>query len=733
MGSPSGAIFDELARGYRIASGDGTEPARGYDVVIYDGRSLTSEQIGSLPATDSFLSSGKMLIVLDPTREDREALQDHLGATSLIDDSPALAVFNTYSEDRLLQSTDLVEFPATLAADALQTDPPGPATGAAIDAAVAADAQLEERRLGRRAAEWRAQYEGRRAEAAASLGTLSGISSARFASAIAAAERGEVVPPPLDAGTHAGLTTWLSPPIGIASAPGSQFLTVQPFQVTRSYALALHSIYYQDRFQAVYPKAVVGDNVDCRGPFGICCFLPINARFDLPPAQTTYTNVNTSVQTYRILARNEGAYSHEVIAHQLITSVPTLTPTPPASPRIGSETISFCTNRGPVGGPYYCGPDVNGCNAFEQKYDASSQRGFNEQIVSAFTWDADTAPRITLDGWVPKAANDVVSASSSQSYDKTVSWSVQGGLCAGICEINNNVGVSLGGNYGSNERWSWSQGTTINMGAWQMVSPGPVDPLFPARSIFDFRASVGPNNLANLQALSLPPSTPQSPALSFAVGLPLGLSDLQAQGLTVRNESNWSTRFKGPLLPARVATLKVANTFNYGEVYELYTLAPGLPAGTRQYGALHTYTPPEIGIQLDFAQAILQLPQSPDWTIAVRMEATAVDGFFPVRGTVTLDRISDADTTLYLGAQLEPSGTTFVPKPSVIQELPTRVVIPKGEASATFGARAQSGLAVQRAVVRLPGARQAGRVRHDDPGPLRRPAGIQAVVPWRDE
>ena len=163
----------------------------------------------------------------------------------------------------------------------------------------------------------------------------------------------------------------------------------------------------------------------------------------------------------------------------------------------------------------------------------------------------------------------------------------------------------MGGNYGQSEKWGWSQGTSMSLSAWQMMSPGPVDPAFPARSIFDFSASVSPNSLANLQASAIPPATaePPWPPLSFSVGPPDGINNLQAQGLMDRNESDWSTTFKGGLLPASAATLNVNNTFNYGEVYNLYTLAPGLPAGLQPYGALHTFTPLTIPIQLDFSQS----------------------------------------------------------------------------------------------------------------------------------
>lgn len=45
MGAASGPIFDELARGYDVSTGAGSEPAVGYDILIYDGHSLTPGDI----------------------------------------------------------------------------------------------------------------------------------------------------------------------------------------------------------------------------------------------------------------------------------------------------------------------------------------------------------------------------------------------------------------------------------------------------------------------------------------------------------------------------------------------------------------------------------------------------------------------------------------------------------------------------------------------------------------
>jgi hypothetical protein len=679
VGQAAGTIYDELASAYRIDTGTGQESATGYDVVIYDGNYTSADQIDNLPTTINFLAAGKILIVLNPTPDDRQALDDHLGATALVDDSPAVAAFNTYSKSGLLREVDMVEFPATLSEDAMQTVPPGPSSDS-TSAAAQPDAQT----LRQQTRQWRATYEATRKSARAAFAGLDTVSSAQLAAA--AGGDGSTEPIALDSGAPTGdLSAWLAPPSEITpSSDTTQFLTVQPFRVTRTYTLPLQSIYYQtERFQKVYPKAVQSNLVIGRG---LCTFLPINAAFKIPPDTTTYTNVNAEIQTYRILQNANGVYSHEVIAHQFISSIPTITPAPPAPPDFGVETISFCRARTNIT-PFECVPDEGGCNAFSEDYPLSALRGFNEQIVSNFTWDANTAPRLTLDSWVPLADNDKTTVSTSQVYEKIVTWSIQG---TGSIDISKTpkIGLSAGGNYGQQEKWGWSQGTSMSLSAWQMISPGPVDINFPARSIFDFRASVSPNNLANMIAFATPPAT-STPPLSFKVGPPDGINNLQAQGLTDRSESDWSTKFKGGLLPPAKATLNVKNTFNYGEIYSLYTLIPSGffdfgEASVQPYSALHTYTADTIPIQLDFSQPIMQLPIPADWTLtADRHPKPDEKGFFPIDGTVTLNQAATSDTTLYLGAQIEQSGI-HRPAPTSIRGLPPTVKIPAGQLSATF-------------------------------------------------
>jgi len=136
-------------------------------------------------------------------------------------------------------------------------------------------------------------------------------------------------------------------------------------------------------------------------------------------------------------------------------------------------------------------------------------------------------------------------------------------------KISPNVGGSFKGSYGQNEKWSWSQDQVTTIKDWEVTVP-----LEPRQaSNFDFFAQTGMNNLANLQAFATPPADPDNPApLSFDLA---SLTDLQKGRLVQRDESDWSSKFHG-LLPAARATLNAVLTVNYGEVYNMYSLPPGL-------------------------------------------------------------------------------------------------------------------------------------------------------------
>lgn len=698
VGSPRGPIYEELASAYHVTVGDGTESDAGFTVLIYDGASVAPDQIESLPATDSFLFAGKIVIVLAPTQEDRQALESILGATAL-DDSPTLAVFDAFSRDGLLQTVNMVEFPTTQDEDPIQTDPPGPFSDLESNSLPTDDATLRAQ-----TDQWRATYEGKQAEAKETVGKLSGVTPAQLAAA--AADDGSDPSAPLAADSSTGkigdtrnmdLSDWLAPTQDIPNANGSQFLTVQPFFHYLPKTFNLESIYYQPRFQSIFPKAVraISGVADIRGA---CIFSPINASFSLPPAVITPPVVNVETATYRILQRIGGVYSHEVIARQFISSTPTVAP---STQPIGTESVSFCLKGIGIYSPLdgyasrECVTNVFGCNDFTETTPLTSSRGFNEQITSNFTWDTDTAKRVRLDSYLPKTVNGVTTVSSSQLYEKVVACSVQAALNGSVGEKGPNVGVSLGGGYGEMEKWSWSQGKSTTVTDWQVTAPGPGS-LAPGAT-YDFYALTGPptpNSLDNLQVASTPPSPPEPFPISFS-GFPTGLNALQANGLESRNESDWSTKQIGGLLPAGKPTLTAGVTFNYGEVYTLYTLNYIFPAlspygGFFPYGALHSVTVPGVPIQFDFGAAILQPPQPATWTIAASLNLTPMDRLFTVNGMITLNQANSTPTTLFLGAQLQPAGASFIPTPSVIRNLAKQIVIPADQTKAPFTAQAQA-------------------------------------------
>jgi hypothetical protein len=216
---------------------------------------------------------------------------------------------------------------------------------------------------------------------------------------------------------------------------------------------------------------------------------------------------------------------------------------------------------------------------------------------------------------------------------------------------------------------------------WTMNSPGQ-----PALGTsYDFFASKGPNNLINLRAAEIPPWSEAYPPLDFSAAT---LTDLQKNGLVMTTESDWSTKAAGTLLPEGKATLNNTAIINYGEVYGLYTLTHDSIGEVRPYAAVHTYTQ-HAPIQFDFGAPIMRPPVPATWHVAVELDSNAHNGFFRADGVVTLDQPKDIDTELFLGAQLEPSGSSFTPTPSVIRDLPVSLTIRAGETKGTFRARAQ--------------------------------------------
>lgn len=672
VGGASGPIYQELQTAYQIIPGNGTESAADYQILIYDGTAVTPEQIEQFATTNNFLTAGKILIVLAPTQPDRQVIETLVGATAL-DDSPALALFNAYSSDGSLQTVNMVEFPVALSEDASQTVPPGPSqSGSTPSVGVAAEATLRQQ-----TEQWRALYESKYWLAQKTVHALSGISSAQFAAA--AADIGAPASPSaLASGTNTDLSDFLSPAQDVTPASnGSQFLSVQPFFHYLPATLNIQSIYYQPRFQTVYPKAITPGERELRG---LCGYQPVQASFQMTPAQTTANNVNVETATYRMLEQYNSAYVHEIIARQFIASNPTVVSS--STPPIGTETIAFCWGAN-------CNPNNNPfCPPFSEGHPLSSLRGFNGEVISTLSWDSSSAAMLKLDGLLPLTANNVTNLTTSSAYSRTVSWSIQGGIDFNGGTISGkNVGLNLGGNAGESHTWTWGTAQSINLPDWQLTSNG-LPPL--PTSTYDFFAFNGPNSLANLKQYQT--ATGQT-VPSFS-----GLTDLQQNSLVERNESDWSTKGKGTTLPAGTATLTVAPVFNYGEVYNLYTLGQcntypfcaGRAVGMNPYGALHTFTLTPVQIALDFSKPLLQPPLPALWTISASLTPISnPQGFYPVQGTVTLNAVSSTNTTIGLGAEVYPFGNTQ-PADTVIKNLPLSVTIPAGSLVANFTALAQN-------------------------------------------
>ena len=110
-----------------------------------------------------------------------------------------------------------------------------------------------------------------------------------------------------------------------------------------------------------------------------------------------------------------------------------------------------------------CYPNSGGCDAFFEDHPLSSLRGFNVEISSSYSWDATSTPLLLYLSTLPEAVNKETSVKTYQSYDRTVSWSIQGAVKADVGikseggtspKISPNVGVSFKGSYGQNEKWS---------------------------------------------------------------------------------------------------------------------------------------------------------------------------------------------------------------------------------------------------------------------------------------
>jgi hypothetical protein len=160
------------------------------------------------------------------------------------------------------------------------------------------------------------------------------------------------------------------------------------------------------------------------------------------------------------------------------------------------------------------------------------------------------------------------------------------------------------------------------------------------------------------------------------------LTGLQESFLEARTETSWITT--GATLPAGKSMLTSQVDLTYGEVYDRFSAVDFVdPPQPLPYGALHPFTV-TVPIELDFANPTLQPPVRATWSVAAELSVPAdSQGFFPVEGTVALDAEAAADTRIDLGAEIYNFGNSQ-PAPTVVRDLPKRVVIPRGERSASF-------------------------------------------------
>jgi hypothetical protein len=651
VGSASGPIFDELASAYRISYGDGTESPEDYAVAIYDGRSLTPEEIQTLPSTDSFLGAGKILIVLEPDVEDLQALRGELGAVPLVE-TPAAAVFKTYSEDRLLQNATLIEFPTIQSEDPKPAETDDGTEQVASDAVADQRVALDETTLREQTRQWRELFEREHVDAARAMG--SDVGAARFDVATASADAPEPA--------REGLPDWLLAPASIPPAGSSPFWTVRQFTHTKPVTLQITS--------AVYAPANQGVRRDGSAALqrGLCFFLPDGSSFDLkPPTPSTATVLVTHVVNRMLQETNQNVYNHNVIVRQFVRTSPNVLR--PDGGSIGTETVQFCralaaNSVSPFG--WYCVEDGFGCNAFKEGFSLQSPLlGFNAQVRSTLEWDPTSAGLLSIASMRPAAANNQTTVATSENWNLNLNFAIQGALQAD--SVPPGIGIS-GPGAGGGVDWGWSSAQAINVKDWETRPLGSG-----ATAEHDLFAAGGANNLANLAKFS---TTTGEGVLSYTT-----LTGLQESFLEARTETSWIT--SGTLLPARTSTLTSQVKLSYGEVYDRFAALNQIDPAPLPFGAIHPFTV-TIPIELDFTNPVLQPPLPATWSIDAELSLPAnSQGYFPVTGTVTLDETADTDTLIQIGAELYNFGNTQ-PAPTVVRSMPTRVIVPAGRRSTSF-------------------------------------------------
>ena len=662
VGSASGPIYDELVSAYHLSPGNGSESPEAFGLVIYDGQSLTPEEIASLPSTDSFLNAGKILIVLNPSLDDLKALEGELGAAALVD-TPAVAVFKTFLGKDGLQAATVIEFPTTID----EPIPSGDGSSASLSAVASANASNDEETIRAQAGQWRKRYEQIYVDTSRSKDSVKNVASDQLAAA--AVDDGSSSSSPAAAASPAGdLTTWLALPSNSELAPTSPFWTVRQFRERRDVTLSVRSKIFLDpvNYQRVPSD---GRTPEFRG---LCPFLFRSPQWSLNPVTANETASITNIVN-RLLQPTSGSngptFNHNILVRQVIDSSP---PATLPDPTIGTVTVNWCAAQIHENGFWSCSSGNPFCADFDQTFPVQSLIGFNAQVVSNLAWDPATAALLNAGGLRPLAANNVSTVSTSETQKLGVDFSIQGSIDAELIPPHIGLGV---GSPNVNLDWTWSQTKNINIKDWatQPNKEGAV-------AIHTLFAKGGPDNLDNLNTFLLPGNpNPGNGVLSLD---PSQLTDLQRSNIESRTETTWTTS-DGILLPPTKASMTSTTTFTYGEVLTALSAIKGIDPGPLPYGAVHVFPVPTT-FEFDFAQPVLQAPKPATWTLNADLKTPPnTQGYFTVDGTVTLNQPNILDTTILLGGEIYNFGNTQ-PAPTVIKNLPTQITIPAGEPSANF-------------------------------------------------
>ncbi len=664
VGAASGPIYDELVSAYHLSPGSGSESPDAFGLAIYDGNSLTSEEIATLPSTDSFLNAGKILIILNPSLDDLKALEGELGAAALVD-TAAVAIFKTFFGKDGLQVATVVEFPDTI------DEPIAAVEGSESMAAAPVDSSglPDESGMRARAEQWRKHFEQIYLDTSRSKRAVASVASDKLAAA--AADDGANASSPAADSPSPDLTRFLTSPDNSELAPTSPFWTVRQFRERRDVTFGVRSNAFLDPLNyQVIPK----DGSIPRWEFA-CPYLPTSPRWAMKAPVTASETASITNIVNRLLQPTSGSggptFNHNIVVRQVIDSSP---PATLPDPTIGAVTVTWCLAQfHPESNTWSCTAPNFFCGEFDETVPILSLLGFNAQIVSNLAWDPASAALLNVGGLRPLAANNVSTVSSSEVQKVGVDFSIQGSVDGELIPPHIGLGV---GSPSINLDWIWAQARAINIKDWatQPNKEGAV-------AIHTLFAKGGPDNLDNLNTYLLPGLNPK-PGVGVLTTDVNQLTDLQRSNIESRTETTWTTA-DGVLLPPGKASMTSTTTFTYGEVLTALSAVREIPPGNLPYGMVHTFTVPTT-FEFDFAQPVLQAPKPATWSVDAELKTPAnSQGFFTVDGTVTLNQPNILETTILLGGEIYNFGNTQ-PAPTVIKNLPTQITIPGGATSATF-------------------------------------------------